>query len=60
VRGGSWVNLGRDCRSVRRFAIGSNNSSNLSIGFRLARGQKWQSLMHILSKYDRLVIGVFY
>ncbi len=37
LRGGSWLNCGRHCRSARRYSD-SPGGANHSIGFRLARG----------------------
>ena len=39
LRGGSWLNYGRDCRSARRLNY-SPDHANFGNGFRLARGHQ--------------------
>jgi formylglycine-generating enzyme required for sulfatase activity len=38
LRGGSWLNYGRDVRSAFRFAL-APGYRDVIVGFRLARGQ---------------------
>jgi hypothetical protein len=51
LRGGSWINNGRNCRSANRNNNSPGNANN-NIGFRLARAQ----LAVGMSDYDQTFI----